>query len=85
MGPDDVLHIKVEGGGAAIHVKLAFEDPFMFGMILVDAARTIANSYASAEEATDAEQYLMRLKQGFDAEWDKATTEIRMSKQGEDG
>ena len=59
-------------------VKLVFEDPFAYGMVLVDAARTIASAFAREEGATNAEPYLKRIREGFDAEWKKATTNIKL-------
>lgn len=57
-----------------------FKDPFAIGMGLVDAMRTMANAYAAQEGASDARPYLDRIKAGFDAEWGKATTSIKMTK-----
>ncbi len=60
-------------------VKLVFDDPFAFGMVLVDAARTIASAFARNEGASSSEQYLKRIHEGFDAEMKKMTTDIKLT------
>lgn len=58
-------------------VDLVFDDPFTFGMAFVDAARVIAHAFA-AQEGGLQQHYLERIKAGFDAEWEKPTTDITM-------
>ena len=60
-------------------VRLVFDDPFTFGMVLVDAARTIAEVFAREEGASLSEQYLKRIHDGFEAEYQKATTDIKLT------
>ena len=60
-------------------VRLVFDDPFTFGMVLVDAARTIAEVFARDEGASESEAYLKRIRDGFDAEWNKVTTDIKLA------
>jgi hypothetical protein len=57
------------------HVSLAtgiWDDPAAWGLMLVDLARHIANSYA-AMGGTSHEAVLARIRSGFDAEWSAAT------------
>ncbi len=68
--PDDNVETKVD---------LVFDDPFAFGMAFVDAARVIALAYAKHEQATSSVDYLNRIRQGFDAEFDKMTTDVTMN------
>lgn len=58
-------------------VNLVFDDPFMFGMALVDAARVIAQAFANNEGGLP-DAYLDRIKEGIDAEWDRPTTNVTM-------
>ena len=60
-------------------VKLVFDDPYAYGMVLVDAARTIASAFAREEGATNSDQYLKRIRAGFEAEWNKPTTPIKLA------
>lgn len=57
------------------HIDLIYDDPFTFGMIFVDAARTIAKAFSDSEGGIE-QAYLDRIKRGFDAEWAKHTTDI---------
>ncbi len=59
-------------------VRLVFDDPSAYGIVLVDAARTIASAFARDEGATNAEPYLKRIREGFEAEWKKPTTPIKL-------
>lgn len=59
-------------------VNLVFEDPFAFGMALVDAARVIAKAFGDSEGGIE-QGYLDRLKDGFDAEWSKPTTVVNLT------
>jgi hypothetical protein len=59
------------------HVSLspmAWEDPFAWGICLVDLARHLANAYEQ-ELGRDRAQVLRRIKEGFDAEWATPTDE----------
>jgi hypothetical protein len=56
------------------HVTLRagiWEDPFAWGMMLVDLAHHVANSYEQV--GRNREEVLKRLKEGFDAEWASPT------------
>lgn len=53
-------------------------DPFIIGMILVDVARTYAKCFQERDDTDTEEEYLKRIREGFEAEWDTPTTEISM-------
>ena len=66
--PDDNIRTKCQ---------IVFDDPFAFGMVFVDAARTIALSYAKDDQSISSAEYLKRIREGFDAEWEHMTTDIQ--------
>src|SRR3954462_13444952 len=58
MGRDDaieVLRAFVIDGGLSIAFQRAFEDPEMWGLLLVDIARHCARAYAREAEYSEAE------------------------------
>ena len=59
------------------HVSLspmAWEDPFAWGICLVDLAKHLANAYQQ-ELGKDRIAVLGRIREGFDAEWTSPTDE----------
>ena len=87
MGRDDaaeVLRAFVVDGGLSIAFQRAFEDPEMWGMLLVDIARHAARAYAD-ETSYTAEEALTLIVDMFEAEiarpTDLGTTSVR-SQQG---
>ena len=70
---------RIWAAGGKQHVSLAtgvWEDPFNWGMMLVDLARHVANAYEQ-REGRDRAWVLARIKQGFDAEWAHPTDEAK--------
>jgi hypothetical protein len=70
---------RVWVASGAQHVSIAteiWEDPGAWGIVLVDLARHVANSY-SATHGRDPRQTLSRIKEVFDAEWSKPTSEAK--------
>ena len=70
MGRDDateVLRAFVLDGGLSIAFTRAFEEPDMWGLLLVDVARHAARAYARESEYTE-EQALARILDMFEAE-----------------
>ena len=59
-------------------------DPFIIGMVLVDVARTYARGFQEEEGTTTDEEYLRRIREGFDAEWDNPSTEITVTSSPEE-
>lgn len=60
-----------------------FDDPFTAGMLIVDAIRILALAYRNQEGASSSKEYLTRIKQGMDAEWEKFTTDVTGNVTGE--
>ena len=87
MGRDDaveVLRAFVVDGGLSIAFTRAFEEPDMWGLLLVDIARHASRAYARESACTE-EEALTRIIDMFEAEiarpTDLGTTSVR-SKQG---
>ena len=87
MGRDDateVLRAFVLDGGLSIAFTRAFEEPDMWGLLLVDIARHAARAYAR-ESAYTEEEALTRIIDMFEAEiarpTDAGSTTLR-SQQG---
>jgi hypothetical protein len=87
MGRDDateVLRAFVIDGGLSIAFQRAFEEPDMWGLLLVDIARHAARAYARESDYTE-EDALGRIVEMFEAEiarpTDTGTTTSR-SQQG---
>ena len=87
MGRDDateVLRAFVIDGGLSIAFQRAFEEPDMWGLLLVDIARHAARAYARESDYTE-EDALERIVEMFEAEiarpTDTGTTTSR-SQQG---
>jgi len=70
MGRDDateVLRAFVIDGGLSIAFQRAFEEPDMWGLLLVDIARHAARAYARESDYTE-EDALERIVEMFEAE-----------------
>ena len=70
IGRDDateVLRAFVVDGGLSIAFTRAFEEPDMWGLLLVDIARHAARAYARESEFTE-EEALSRILDMFEAE-----------------
>ena len=70
MGRDDaieVLRAFVVDGGLSIAFPRAFEEPDMWGLLLVDVARHAARAYARESGYTE-EEALTRIVDMFEAE-----------------
>jgi hypothetical protein len=69
----EALSVWVSGGNQ--HVSLnprIWDDPAIWGLMLVDLARHVANAYSQAGEQ-ESSDVLNRIRQGFDAEWQSPT------------
>jgi len=53
-----------------VALKSAFADPAAWGVLLVDIARHVSRAYEGDGEFQEAEA-LERIREGFDAEWDR--------------
>ena len=75
MGRDDateVLRTFVVDGGLSIAFTRAFEEPDMWGLLLVDIARHAARAYAK-ESAYTEDEALARIVEMFEAEIERPT------------
>jgi Domain of unknown function (DUF5076) len=75
MGREDateVLRAFVLDGGLSIAFTRAFEEPDVWGMLLVDIARHAARAYARESEYTEQEA-LSRIVEMFEAEINRPT------------
>uniref|UniRef100_E6VHN0 DUF5076 domain-containing protein n=1 Tax=Rhodopseudomonas palustris (strain DX-1) TaxID=652103 RepID=E6VHN0_RHOPX len=68
----EVLRAFVLDGGLSIAFMRAFEDPEMWGLLLVDIARHAARAYARESEYTE-DEALERIVEMFDAELSRPT------------
>ena len=75
MGRDDateVLRTFVVDGGLSIAFTRAFEEPDMWGLLLVDIARHAARAYAKESRYTE-DEALARIVEMFEAEIERPT------------
>ena len=68
----EVLRAFVLDGGLSIAFMRAFEEPEMWGLLLVDIARHAARAYARESNYTESEA-LSRIVEMFEAEVDRPT------------
>ncbi|MCW5705351.1 MAG: DUF5076 domain-containing protein [Bradyrhizobium sp.] len=68
----EVLRAFVVDGGLSIAFTRAFEDPEMWGMLLVDIARHAARAYGSESDFSE-EEALSRILDMFEAEIERPT------------
>jgi hypothetical protein len=69
--------IRVWAAHGKLHVSIAtsvWDDPFKWGMMLVDLAKHVANAYHKTSNMPVVTT-LERLREGLDAEWEDATDE----------
>jgi hypothetical protein len=87
IGRDDateVLRAFVVDGGLSIAFARAFEEPDMWGLLLVDVARHASRAYAR-ESAYTEEEALKRIIDMFDAEIERPTDMGSTSPRSEQG
>jgi hypothetical protein len=68
----EVLRAFVVDGGMSIAFQRAFEEPDMWGLLLVDIARHAARAYARESDYSE-EEALERILDMFDAEINRPT------------
>lgn len=73
-----IVTIEDETENVETRVHALPNDPFVIGMILVDIARTYAKCFQDRDDTDTEEEYLKRIREGFEKEWDSPTTEISM-------
>jgi hypothetical protein len=67
-----VLRAFVVDGGLSVSLQRAFDEPHVWGVLLVDLARHVARIYAEEAEMTE-EHAMAEIRRMFDAEWDRPT------------
>jgi Domain of unknown function (DUF5076) len=68
----EILRVFVLDGGLSMAFQRAFEEPDMWGLLLVDLARHAARAYA-CESAMSEEEALDRILDMFEAEIERPT------------
>jgi hypothetical protein len=68
----EILRVFVLDGGLSMAFQRAFEEPDMWGLLLVDLARHAARAYARESEFTE-EEALSRILEMFEAEIERPT------------
>ncbi len=73
--PAAIEILRVWAAHGAQHVSLAsglWDNPFSWGIMLVDLAKHVANAYMLAR-GLDYDHTLAAIRSGFEAEWNHAT------------
>jgi hypothetical protein len=68
----EILRVFVLDGGLSMAFQRAFEEPDMWGLLLVDLARHAARAYARESEYTE-EDAMSRILEMFEAEIERPT------------
>jgi hypothetical protein len=71
-GGHEVLRAAIVNGGVSVALRRSFDDPFTWGVLLVDLARHAARIYA-LETALSEEEALAEIRKGIDAELARPT------------
>jgi len=79
---NEVMRVAVHNGELHMSLRRGFDDPGVWGLLLVDAARHVARAYAHDKVVTE-DQALERIREGFEKairqppEGSSETTEIK--------
>ena len=87
IGRDDaieILRVFVLDGGLSMAFQRAFEEPDMWGLLLVDLARHAARAYARESEMSE-EEALGRILDMFEAEIERPTDMGTTTPRGQKG
>lgn len=68
----ELLRAWIVQNGLHVSLKPGFDDPSVWGILLVDLARHAARAYAAEGKHTEASA-LRSIRHMFDAEWENAT------------
>ncbi|HYF56749.1 MAG TPA: DUF5076 domain-containing protein [Salinarimonas sp.] len=71
-GGVEILRASVVDGGVSVALRRAFDDPFTWGVLLVDLARHAARVYAMETGIEEAEAMAL-IEEGLRAELDNPT------------
>ena len=67
-GGVEILRASIVEGGVSVALRRSFDDPFTWGVLLVDFARHAARIYALETGITE-DGALQLIRGGFEAEW----------------
>ena len=79
---NEVMRVAVHNGELHMSMRRGFDDPGVWGLLLVDAARHVARAYAHDKIVTE-EEALERIRHGFETairqppDGSSETTEIK--------
>lgn len=69
----EIGRVWVSDGSQQVSLRVGiWEDPFAWGIFLVDLAKHVANAYHQTD-GLDLDETLARIRGGFEAEWDSPT------------
>ena len=71
-GRIEILRAAIVEGAVSVGLRRSFDDPFTWGVLLVDLARHAARIYALETDLTE-EQALEQIRDGIDAELARPT------------
>jgi hypothetical protein len=71
-GGHEVLRASIVEGGVSVALRRSFDDPFTWGILLVDLARHAARIYAMETELSE-DEALAQIRAGIDAELARPT------------
>jgi hypothetical protein len=71
-GGHEVLRASIVDGAVSVALRRSFDDPFTWGVLLVDLARHAARIYA-LETSIPEEEALAEIRSGIESELDRPT------------
>src|SRR5919112_2237261 len=71
-GGHEVLRASIVEGGVSVALRRSFDDPFTWGILLVDLARHAARIYALETELSE-DEALSQIRAGMEAELERPT------------
>ena len=72
----ELLRVWIAESGQHVSLRSGvWDDPAYWGVMLADLARHIVEAHTLADDTLDGEDFLERLRQGFENEMDSSTDE----------
>jgi hypothetical protein len=71
-GGHEVLRASIVDGGVSVALRRSFDDPFTWGVLLVDLARHAARIYAMETDLSEKDA-LEEIREGMEAELNRPT------------
>jgi hypothetical protein len=72
-GGHEVLRASIVDGGVSVALRRSFDEPFTWGVLLIDLARHAARIYA-LETSLSEDEALTEIRAGMEAELDRPTS-----------